>query len=88
MEAMLCGTAVIGSNVGGIPDMIVDGETGLLAKAADASELAQALEWMINHPEERETMGDSARKLIEKECSLEVQSGRYISLYESILKNK
>lgn len=44
IEAMLLGTPVIGSRVGGIPDLIVDGETGLLVDAGDESALAAALQ--------------------------------------------
>lgn len=88
LESFACGTPAVGFDVGGIPELIRPNETGLLADKGDVRQLSERIEWMINHPEERETMGDSARKLIEKECSPEVQSGRYLSLYESILKNK
>jgi len=48
-------------------------------------ELVQKIEWMINHPKERQQMGQNARKLVEQEYTLEIQARRYLKLYESII---
>jgi len=50
-EAMRAGVAVIGSNAGGVPEIIQDGETGLLFSPEDSDELATSLEKLINDPE-------------------------------------
>ncbi len=49
-EAQLCGALVIGANVGGIPDLVEDGQTGLLVPAGDAAALADRLRWALDHP--------------------------------------
>jgi glycosyltransferase involved in cell wall biosynthesis len=84
LEAMACGTPVIGFNTGGIPDMVRPGKTGLLAPVADDIALARQITWMIDHPEERRQMGATARSVAEKEFSYSVQARRYIGLYEEI----
>ena len=85
LEAMACGTPVVGFNTGGIPDMIISKKTGLLAKQGDSDDLAEKIQWMINYPAERSAMGKNAREMVEKEFTLEKQAKSYISLYESIL---
>jgi glycosyltransferase involved in cell wall biosynthesis len=85
LEAMACRIPVVGFNVGGIPDMIISGETGLLSIPGDSNDLAKNIQWMLNHPAERSAMGKKARKLVEKEFTLEKQAKSYLSLYKNIL---
>jgi glycosyltransferase involved in cell wall biosynthesis len=61
IEAMATGRPVIGSRVGGIPGMIENGTTGFLVPPADASALAERLDWVLTHPAEAHVMGCSAR---------------------------
>ena len=61
LEAMMAGRAVVASRVGGIPEMIVDGETGLLVPPKDAGALASALAWLIASPSLRDRLGKAAR---------------------------
>ena len=81
---MACGTPVIGFNVGGIPDIVKHGESGLLAQVKNNEELTGHVMWMVNHPEKCLQMGVNARKIVEKECSSEKQAKRYYQLYQSI----
>jgi glycosyltransferase involved in cell wall biosynthesis len=85
LEAMACGTPVVGFNTGGISDMIIPGETGLMAKTGDSEDLAKKIQWMVSHPIERSAMGKKARKLVEEEFTLEKQAESYLSLYKNIL---
>ena len=85
LEAMACGTAVIGFNSGGIPDYVIDGETGWLARSGDASHLAHRIAEATSHPDLLIKMGCQARTLIETEFRAERQVDRYIALYESII---
>lgn len=87
LESMACRTPVIGSGIGGIPDAIKPGQTGLLVKAGDAEGLAEKIVWMINNPEERNKMGQKARELMEQEYTLGLQAERYLRLYEAIFRS-
>lgn len=84
LEAMACGTPVVGFETGGIPDLIRPGETGLLAKPGDHADLASNIRWMINHPDERIIMGQNARRMVEEEFTLGVQARAYINLYQEL----
>ena len=84
LEAMACGTPVVGFDTGGIPDMIEHGRTGLLATPGDVGDLVEKMQWMIDHPSERCAMGTAARAVVEQEYTLEVQASRYLELYRSL----
>jgi glycosyltransferase involved in cell wall biosynthesis len=61
VEAMAAGTPVVASRVGGIPEAVVDGETGLLVPPADPAALAGALTSLVDDAERRQRMGAAAR---------------------------
>jgi hypothetical protein len=62
LEAMACGTAVVGSRTGGIPEVVAEGETGLLVPPGDPAELARALNALLADPDRAEAMGQAGRK--------------------------
>lgn len=88
LEAMSCGTAVIGSRTGGIPDMILDGKTGILVTPGNAAELARGIGWLIEHPQERDKMAKEAEAMVGKEYAFPAQARRYVKIYESMLSKK
>jgi len=63
VEAMAAGKPIVASNVGGIPDLIIQGENGLLVPAGDAEALAGGIEFFITNPEKRREMGERGRKM-------------------------
>jgi glycosyltransferase involved in cell wall biosynthesis len=65
VEAMAAGRPVLATNVGGIPDLVIDGETGFLVPVDDAEQLAEKLIWFRDHPVERRQMGQKARAYVE-----------------------
>jgi glycosyltransferase involved in cell wall biosynthesis len=65
IEAMAHGLPCISTNVGGVPELIIDGETGFLIKPSDADELAKKLQFLIDHPERCEQMGQKAKERYE-----------------------
>ena len=71
MEAMACSLPVIGSRVGGIPELIRDGENGLLVPPADAEKLSKAIQQLLDNPEVCRDMGLKGRKMVEEEFTLE-----------------
>ena len=62
LEAMACGTAVVGSRTGGIPEVVADGETGLLVPAGEPEPLAAALNTLLGDPDRAAAMGQAGRK--------------------------
>ncbi|MGF1694906.1 glycosyltransferase [Vibrio lamellibrachiae] len=71
LESMALGTPCVSTNVTGIPEVIVDGKTGLMAKQNDAVSLANALETLLRKPELRVSLANNARELIEQEFDID-----------------
>jgi glycosyltransferase involved in cell wall biosynthesis len=72
LEAMACGKAVVGTDVGGVPEIIPHGRTGYLVPPDDAGALAQALGELLQYPSWRERMGQAARAHVQATFSLPV----------------
>jgi glycosyltransferase involved in cell wall biosynthesis len=70
MEAMSSGVPVIASNISGIPELVVDGRTGLLVPPGDAANLADALERYCQDPALRKHLGLSGREMVIGEFDL------------------
>jgi glycosyltransferase involved in cell wall biosynthesis len=62
LEPMAHGVPVVASRVGGIPEVVVDGESGLLVPPGDEQALEQALRHMLSDPEERRRLGEAGRR--------------------------
>jgi glycosyltransferase involved in cell wall biosynthesis len=85
LEAMAAGLPVVGSRVGGIPEMIVDGRTGLLVAPRDHAALAGALLHIVTSADERRTMGLAARDRVAREFSLTSHATRLAAIYDDVL---
>ena len=88
LEAMAAGRPVVGSRVGGIPEMVVEGETGVLVPPQDPDALAAALEPLIASPEQRQRLGRAARERAERAFSLGVHAARLQEVYDSVLSGR
>ncbi|MGW1610549.1 glycogen synthase [Streptomyces sp. NPDC002285] len=88
LEAMACGTPVVASQVGGIPEVVDDGKTGLLVPLDDDFEagLARALDSLIGDPETAGRMGEAGRQRAVGEFGWDAVSRRTARLYGEILK--
>jgi len=84
LEAMACGCAVVGYSTGGVPDLVRPGITGLLADTGNSLQLAEKLQWMMEHAEERNQMGSEGRRIAEQEFSTDLQARKYLDLYKSV----
>jgi starch synthase len=62
LEAMACGTAVVASRTGGIPEVVADGETGLLVPPDDPAALADSINALTRDPERAKAMGTAGRE--------------------------
>lgn len=63
VEAMAMELPVIASRVGGLPEVVLDGETGLLFDPGEATQLADAIVFLLTHPEDRAAMGQKGREV-------------------------
>ena len=97
LEAMACETPVVASAVGGIPEIVVPGETGTLVsfdvgdefEPADpdkfAHDLADAIQELLADPEKLETMGKASRKRVQEKFSWRAVAEETLEFYESLL---
>ena len=89
VEAMACGTAVVASAVGGIPEIVVDGETGTLVRVDGgvgfAERLAAAVGALLDDAGRATAMGAAGRSRVEREFTWSVVARRTCALYESVL---
>jgi alpha-maltose-1-phosphate synthase len=85
LEAMACGAAVVASDVGGIPEVVADGQTGLLVPPGDPAALAVALSTLIADPSRAATMGRAGRKRAVAEFSWATIAVQTAGLYETLV---
>ncbi|MFH1245909.1 MAG: glycosyltransferase [Candidatus Omnitrophota bacterium] len=88
LEAMAQGVPIIASMVGGNPELIINGETGLLVRPRDAQELKKALIELLENKDLRARMGANARLRVEEKFSLRVMIETTERLYVSLWERK
>ena len=81
-EAMAHGRAVVASDVGGLRDLVVDGETGLLVPPRDVAALRAALERLLGDRELRRRLGAAARERVRSYCSWDAMTDSVVSAYD------
>ena len=86
LEAMACGTPVVGAAAGGTPELVADGETGLLTSPDDAEALEAALIHLAEQPLLRKSLGEAARRRAEEEFSLDRQAAETELVYRSLVE--
>lgn len=88
LESMACGTPVLGYAVGGIPDMVRPGLTGLHVPAGDVPALAGGIESLLREPRRLAEMSANCRRMILEEYPLALQARRYLSLYGELAADR
>ncbi len=83
-EAMATGLPVVGTRVGGIREVIVDGETGFFVSPAAPAELAARVGELLADPKLRRRMGRAGRRRVEERFSHEVYAARILALYREL----
>ncbi len=83
LEAGLAGLACIGSNVGGIPEILTTGETGILINPYDTSSITDALRELATNPEKRMLLGVNLKKKVTEEYSFQKLFEKTKALYKS-----
>jgi len=85
MEAMAAGLPVVATAVGGIPELVIPGETGLLVPPCQAEPLARALLEVLSDPDSGRKMGARGRRLIAREYSLDALACAHGEMYRAVL---
>lgn len=84
LEAAAAGRGMIASDVPGIREVVIAGETGLLVRANDAAALADAMAYAIGHPSECVQWGQNARAKLEREFAAGLIQSQHVALYHAI----
>jgi glycosyltransferase involved in cell wall biosynthesis len=84
LEAMSSGIPVVGTSVGGIPEQIDDGKTGLLVNMGDSRELETKIELLLKNDDLRRVMAAQAVEIVNKKFNIEQQIDNYLAWFQSI----
>jgi glycosyltransferase involved in cell wall biosynthesis len=84
LEAMACGCAVIGTNVEGIKEIIVDGKTGILCEN-NSDSIGQAINTLMKDQMLREKLGNNARDFVIEKCDLDYVTEKEYCIYKELL---
>lgn len=85
MEANFCTTPVIAARIGGLPDMMIEDETGLLFESGDSEELSKKFQWCENNPDKLASMSKAARLYAKENFSEEKNYEQLIAIYKDLI---
>jgi N-acetyl-alpha-D-glucosaminyl L-malate synthase BshA len=85
LEAMACQVPVIASRVGGLPEVVDDGETGFLSPVGDVDKMAEDAVRLLTDPKRRREMGKQARISAVSRYSTDLVIPQYVKFYEQVL---
>jgi glycosyltransferase involved in cell wall biosynthesis len=88
LEALACGTPVVATAVGGIPEQVEDGQSGILTKPADPNDMANAILSLLENDPLRSKMGNFAAEIVQKKFTLDHQVKQYLEWYQQILESR
>lgn len=86
LEAMACEVPVVASRVGGIPEVVTDGETGFLSEIGNVEKMSEDAARILSNDDLRREMGGKARQSAISRYSTELVIPKYIEFYERVLK--
>jgi N-acetyl-alpha-D-glucosaminyl L-malate synthase BshA len=86
LEAMACGVPAVGTRVGGVPELITDGEDGFLEAVGDVAGMAGKAARLLTEPSLRERMGEAARKTATTRFCTDRIIPQYEAHYEEVVK--
>lgn len=85
VEAMACGKPVIGTNVGGIPDIVKDGRNGYLVNSRDPESLAHKIEFLLENTDLTAKMGIEGRRTAEQNFDINKRVDRILNIYDELI---
>lgn len=86
LEAMACGTPVIGSNVDGITDIIINNETGILTMPKDSQNIAEKIIMLLSDRELRQKFSEKGLKFVKEKFSWDIVAKQFIEIFSNGLK--
>jgi glycogen(starch) synthase len=87
LEAAMMARPVVATRLGGIPEVVVDGQTGLLYERENTEALANAVAFLLEHPQAATQMGEAARRRAQNIFSWEQHIGAYEVLYQRLVND-
>ena len=87
-EGMASGLPVVATRIGGIPEVVVHGETGFLTEVGDINKIAESLLQIMTSPDLAKTMGQAGRSRIEDYFSPQAIVPKYESVYRSLIEDR
>jgi glycosyltransferase involved in cell wall biosynthesis len=88
LEAMAMGRAVVATRAGGIPEIVIEGETALLVAPGDPEALASAVSALLGDPMRRTAFGKAGRRRVEERFTVEVMMGTITRAYARLLESR
>ena len=86
LEGMAAGLPVVTTPVGGVPDIFEDGVNGLLVPPGDPAALADAIERLLDDPDQRRSMGEANRRKALKEFDVPIYVEKLLGLYRDVAR--
>jgi glycosyltransferase involved in cell wall biosynthesis len=87
VEALLAGSAVVGTSVGGIPEVVVHEQTGLIARDGDATDLADQVQRLLSDAPLRERLTGAGKERVLRTFAPETAIDRFIEIYDAVAKH-
>lgn len=84
-EALLCGCGIVAYDVGGIPSICIDGQTGRLVPVGSRDALADAISWMLDHPAERQQLTAAGQVHVREHFSAAAMVQQIQQVYDAVL---
>jgi glycosyltransferase involved in cell wall biosynthesis len=88
IEAMAHGKPMVASRLGGNPELVRDGITGLLFRPKDRRDLSERIRYLLQNTDLRRRLGRAGRKIIEDEFSIAVHGRKLLTLYETLANRR
>jgi len=82
---MACGTPIVASGVGGVPEIVHDGVDGVLVPPNSPARLADEVVRLLERPEQRHEIGEAARQKVLRKYTLEAVVDATVAVYEEVI---